>query len=343
MRTLVRHSALFLVLFLSMAMLFDLVLEREFIFRDPNANTSKIRRLSTSNDPEEIPVFGSSKGRSGFIPDTLGATVFNYAMEKCNYDVIELLLDMELAKPRTSTVVIEFNHRFFVPSPEHTINTSTFIPNLDQPLVRDYLKRKGRWNFRFDLPGFRYFGSALEYVRSGFRESTGQRKIFSRGGLFMAAVPPSQVFSSQVNARRFEVEQHEDLEHRISHVEEAISIDERHKLRYLRLTHLFTEPEDRVRLFEAQLASRPDRNILIVVTPYHPSELAGVWNYDRMVAKFREWEARFPHVHVYNYAEMALPDDHFKNTSHLNLAGARAFSSALHKDAGRFLSGSGRL
>lgn len=337
MRTLIRNSALFLVVFIGMALVIDYVLLHEIIFRNPDANAAKFRQLCTTEDPTEIPVFGSSKGRSSFIPDSLGDGVFNYSMEKCNYDVFELLLDIELAKPRKTAVIIEFNHRFFVPSPAHTINTATFIPSLDQPMVEDYLKRKDRWDIRFDIPGFRYYGSALDYIRGAFRGSTGQKKIISRGGLFMDMVPSEDVFRSQVDARYADIKERNDLLYRSSHKEEAISIEDRRKLKMMDAMLLFTEPKDRVDLFESQLASRPDRPILIVVTPYHPSELASVANYDRMMEKFNEWEERFPNVHVFNYAKMVLPDSDFKNSSHMNITGARVFSSALRRDAKQYL------
>ena len=49
------------------------------------SNTQKVKMLLEETHPEEIPVFGSSKARSAFIPDSLGPNVYNYAMPKCNF------------------------------------------------------------------------------------------------------------------------------------------------------------------------------------------------------------------------------------------------------------------
>ncbi|HKK39205.1 MAG TPA: hypothetical protein VJ949_07295, partial [Cryomorphaceae bacterium] len=84
------------------------------------SNSYKIERLLGETSPDEIPVFGSSKGRSSFIPDSLGENVFNYSMEKCNFDVIFFLLETELSKDKSGPIIIEFNTRSFLHRPEHT-------------------------------------------------------------------------------------------------------------------------------------------------------------------------------------------------------------------------------
>ncbi len=338
MRTLLRYSAFFIIAFVAIALCLDQWMAKKIIFRDPNSNQSKMLRLVSSTDPLEIPIFGSSKARSAFIPDTLGPTVFNYGMDKCNYDVIEFELAHELAKPSTAPIIIEFNHRFFIHEPEHTIDAATFVPIIDKPGVRDYLKKNGRDELRWSIPGVRYYGSILTFIRSASRKETGQRKHISKGGLFIDNPASPRVLKSQVDARDNEIAEQHDLLFRKTHVEEAISAQGLARLQGLDALLLFSEPKDRIELFEAQLAQRPDRPILIVYTPQHPSELKGMANYDRVLAKFKEWETRFPNVHVYNYSHVRLPDTDFKNIAHLNTAGARVLSGMLKHDAQQYLS-----
>ena len=128
MKTLARNSAFFIIAFIGVALGMDQVVQRWFIFNDPASNPSKIRRLVESEDPGEIPVFGSSKGRSAFIPDSLAPTVYNYSMERGNFDIVEFLLETELAKPRKTPVLLEFNHRYFIHAPSYTIDMATFAP-----------------------------------------------------------------------------------------------------------------------------------------------------------------------------------------------------------------------
>lgn len=337
MRTLLRSSLFFLIAFAAVALLFDGLFTRYVIFKLDHSNQGKVRRLFESTDPNEIAVFGSSKARSAFIPDSLGSGVYNYAMEKCNFDVIEFLLEMELGKPRTSAVVVEFNHRFFVHLPQHTVNAATFVPNIDLPGVEDYLKRMGRWELRYDLPGVRYYGSYQDYLRYTAREKNSKNKQLVRGAMLMDLVPSKEVFANQLAARYIDIAKHKAIMAKLDDPRKAVTVEERRALRGSELQLLFTGPADRIARFEELVASRPDRPVLLVYTPQHASEMAGIANYAEIQALFAALESRHPNLHVYNYSRMPLPDDHFKNSSHLNNAGARAFCTAFRRDAGVFL------
>lgn len=337
MRTLLRNSILFLVAFATVALLFDALFTRYVIFKVEHSNQGKVRRLFESVDPSEIPVFGSSKARSAFIPDSLGSGVYNYAMEKCNFDVIGFLLEVELAKPRKTAIVVEFNHRFFVNLPVHTVNAATFVPNLDLPGVKDYMKRMGRWEVRYDLPGLRYFGSYQDYLRYTAREKNSKNKQLVRGAMLMDLVPSKEVFANQLTARYLDIAKRAAIEAKVNDATKGVSMDERRALKGLDLQLLFTGPADRIARFEGLVASRPDRPVLLVYTPQHASEVEGIANYDEITALFAGLEKRHPNLHIFNYAKMPLPDDDFKNSSHLNNAGARVFCTTFRRDAGVFL------
>ena len=340
MRTLIRSSAFFIIAFWAVALGFDTLLQRWAIFEDPASNPSKIERLILSEDPEEIPVFGSSKARSSFIPDSLGPTVWNYAMEKCNFDVTEFLMEVELAKPRKGAVLVEFNHRFFVHAPDHTIDAATFVPNIGLPGVREYLERNGRFEERFLVPGLRYFGSVQEYIRKGSSDEDANdelSRVSEKGGLFTERAAPTRLLASQVAARQRSIEMRFKLQHDVDDVKEAVSAEDRYKLRYLDAFLLFSAPKERVDRFEELVASRPDREILVVYTPQHWSEMEGVANKQEITELFKLLQKRHPNLHFYDYSMMELPDSAFKNSSHLNNQGARAFCAALKRDAGQYL------
>ncbi len=336
MKTLVRNSAFFLIAFVVIALGVDQLVQRRFIFHDPAGNPSKIRRLIQSEAPREIAVFGSSKGRSAFIPDSLAPTVYNYSMERGNFDVVEFLLETELAKPRKSPVLLEFNHRYFVHAPHYTIDMATFAPNVDQPGVKDFLKESDRLETRFMIPGLRYFGSIDGYIQKGMDEGTTTRQSV-KGGLFTErAVDPVQL-ANQVAARERSIALREKLEHAKDHVEEAISAEDRYRLVALNTLLLFSAPKDRVARFAELVASRPDRQILVAYTPQHWSELKGIANFNDITALFDSLQQRHPNLHFYDYSHMQLPDSAFKNSAHLNNSGARAFCAAFKRDAGPYL------
>jgi hypothetical protein len=337
MRTLIRHSAFFLLAFAAVALGMDTLMQRWAIFNDPDSNPAKVRRLIQTKDPEEIPVFGSSKGRSSFIPDSLGPTVYNYSMEKCNFDVVEFLLQTELAKDRKTPVILEFNHRFFIHSPEHTIDAATFVPNINLPGVRQYLQNTGRYELRFEVPGLRYFGAVQEYIRKGFSDEGSSSRNSVKGGMFTERAAPPVLLASQVAARQRSIALREKLQHDLADVKAAISVEDRYRLKVLDAFLLFSAPEDRVARFEELLASRPDRQFLLAYTPQHWSELGGIANFNEITALFHEIERRHPNFHFYDYSHMKLPDTAFKNSSHLNNQGARAFCTAFKRDAAPFL------
>ena len=337
MRTLVRGSAFFIIAFTAVALGMDLLMQHWAIFNDPGANPAKVRRLVQSEGPREIPVFGSSKGRSAFIPDSLGPTVYNYSMESSNFDVIEFLLETELAKPRTTPVILEFNHRFFIHAPGHTIDAATFIPNIHLPGVRDFLKRNGRFERRFLVPGLRYFGSVQEYIRKGMDEGGSATRQSVKGGMFTErAATPAQL-ASQVAARQRSIALRQKLDHARDDVKAAISAEDRKRLQMLNAFLLFSEPRDRVARFEELVASRPERQFLVAYTPQHWSEVEGIANFGEITALFNALQARHPNLHFYDYSQMPLPDDAFKNSSHLNNKGARAFCGAFRHDAAQYL------
>jgi hypothetical protein len=336
MRTLIRSSAFFIIAFWAVALGLDAVLSRWAVFSDPASNTSKVRRLILSQDPEEIPVFGSSKARSSFIPDSLGPTVYNYAMDRCNFDVTEFLMETELAKARKGPLLVEFNHRFFVHAPELTIDAATFVPNLDLPGVREYLERFGRFEYRFLVPGLRYFGAVRELLQQAI-DDDGSSRVANKGGLFTERAAPPALLASQVAARERSIALRKKLEHDEHDVKEALLPEDRYRLEYLKAYLLFSAPADRVARFEELVASRPDRPILVVYTPQHWSEVEGISNYDEIPALFRALERRHPNLHFYDYSHMKLPDSAFKNSSHVDNEGARAFCAAFKKDAHQYL------
>jgi hypothetical protein len=242
MRTLIRHSAFFLLAFAAVALGMDTLMQRWAIFNDPDSNPAKVRRLIQTKDPEEIPVFGSSKGRSSFIPDSLGPTVYNYSMEKCNFDVVEFLLQTELAKDRKTPVILEFNHRFFIHSPEHTIDAATFVPNINLPGVRQYLQNTGRYELRFEVPGLRYFGAVQEYIRKGFSDEGSSSRNSVKGGMFTERAAPPVLLASQVAARQRSIALREKLQHDLADVKAAISVEDRYRLKVLDAFLLFSAP-----------------------------------------------------------------------------------------------------
>lgn len=301
------------------------------------SNSYKIERLIAETDSEEIPVFGSSKGRSSFIPDSLGENVFNYSMEKANFDVIFFLLETELAKDKDTPIIIEFNTRSFVHRPDHTIDLSTFMPIQDNQKVIDYLSENDRLdNFQL-LPGVRYYGSYIRYLRSLTRKVT-SNKITNRGGIFIDYYPGDELLKRFTDSRYKMIEKRIELEDKqasgipLTYMEVQV-------LDQLQISSDFAENKDRIAKFEKMAEDHPNRDFIMVFTPHHPSELAGVRNLDKVDSLFNYWNTNISNIHAFDYSTFELPDSCFKNSSHINLEGARRFCDVLNDDIDYLLNG----
>ncbi|MCH2214725.1 MAG: hypothetical protein MK086_06100 [Flavobacteriales bacterium] len=298
-------------------------------------NSFKVERLLGETDPKEIPVFGSSKGRSSFIPDSLGETVFNYSMQKCNFDVIFFLLETELAKDKDAPIIIEFNARSFVHRPQHTIDLATFMPIKNNPSVVEYLAANDRLdNFQL-VPGVRYYGSYVRYIRSLNRKET-PNKIINRGGLFIDYYPGDRLLRRFTDSRYKMIEKREELETRAASGKPLTYMEDQ-MLDQLQISLDFAYNKDRIKKFEDMVKSHPNRDILMVFTPHHPSELAGLKNREKLYELMDHWNEDIPNLYAFDYSDFPLPDSCFKNSSHINLEGARRFCAVLNDDLAHLL------
>jgi hypothetical protein len=329
-----KHTIRLMLLFALIALSMDQVFDRFIVMKEEISNESKLHRLIHNTSTNEIPVFGSSKARSAFIPDSLGADVYNYGMEKCGFDVINFLLSIELSKAKTSPIIIEYNHRSFISSPSHTINMATYVPNLDEERVQLFLKKNDRLETRFLIPGLRYFGLYFQYLRYYFKRNTGSQKIVSRGGNFSNLMLSDEVFQTLVDNRMDMIDTRMKLEHNSTHVEEEISAGGRHELRNLSQYLDFSADSTLVSDFTTMVSDHPERLFVLVYTPQHWSELTGISNLVEMQEFYKTLDGTYDNVKVIDLSQLKIPDSGFKNTAHLNIEGAKIFSAELSKNLG---------
>ncbi len=320
-----------LILFWIIALTLDVFFSQFVIMQSELSNEAKVNRLITNNDPDEVPVFGSSKARSAFIPDSLGQHVYNYGMEKCGFDVVNFLLETELSKPKTSPIIVEYNHRSFISAPNHTINASTYVPNLQHDEVTTFMEQHDRLETRYSIPGLRYFGSYFYYLRYYFKSQAGTRKTVSKGGVFSEFALSEAQFSTLVDNRLEMIEKRAALTEAKNDVKKAISSGGRMELKSLNQYLSFSFDSTLVEEFKSLVKNHPERTVILVYTPQHWSETEGIDNLPEMQAFYQSLQNELPNLVVLDLSTLELPDSSFKNSSHLNAAGARTFSSALNK------------
>ena len=327
----ISHFIFPIIAAIAIALLVDQLFEYFVLpLRTDISNSYKVERLVMETHENEIPIFGSSKGRSSFIPDSLHPDVFNYSMEKCNFDVIAFFLEVELQKDKHTPIIIEFNARSFVHNPSHTIDLSTFIPMHGSEEVVDYLAENDRLDKYQLLPGVRYYGSYVGFLRSVSRKVT-SKKITNRGGIFMDYYPGDKLLRRFTDSRYKMIEKRAQLEAK----EESgvpLTYMEVQILDQLQLGSDFGDDKERLAVFEKMVKDHPEREFIMVFTPHHPSELAGIRNLNRIDSLFNYWNENFENLHALDYSRFELPDSCFKNSSHINLEGARRFCSVLSDD-----------
>ncbi len=322
----------FFVSFVCVSLVLDVVYEKFIIRKNPFSNFNKLNRLIHSTEENEIPVFGSSKARSAFIPDSIAQNVYNYAMPRSNFDVIELLLQIETEKKKNTPIIIEFNHRFFVHNPAHTINVATYVPNVSDSRVYNYLKKYNRLEYYYFIPGLRYYGNYMNFINNDLRESLGSDKIFSKGSIISYKRAKPEVFEKFVRGRMDAMASHTMLIEKINNPKAIVSYEEVLKKRYLDKFLLFDYDTARIKVFENILKNNPSRDFILVYTPQHPSEMSGIKNYSEIITLMSQLSGKYANFHFLNYANFPLKDEDYKDSSHLNSYGANAFCKKLRQD-----------
>ncbi len=235
------------------------------------------------------------KAYTDYVPEILGDDVFDYGMYAVSLDVSDAFLQIECKKPKHTPIVLDMNP----PADLDIGDPSKFAPFARQPEIRRLLERMGRMQWRYWVPGLRYFGYYDWYLKAC---------IAGRRSLAKKAVLDS---SGQVLPRPFDHRlQPEGIKRRLKEGFGFRSIPAQDNL-----------------LFDV-IRSTPRRTFIIVYAPLHSScfpnfkDQAG---FARYLDKLRS----FPNVVLLDWSRMELPDDCFSDTVHLNEKGALVFSQRL--------------
>ncbi|NVJ47617.1 MAG: hypothetical protein HWE07_10835 [Cytophagia bacterium] len=277
----------------------DLVWTRLVVYREEWFGSSIVRRAFENNDPNEIPIFGSSMAQRSYIPEILGEHFYNYGRAGSNYQKIYPLVEKEFQKRRTSPIIIDFYSNFLNFQEDYTIRSRDFLPIANEPLAEELLKDFDMYSPAFKIPGIRYFGFFPDYwsdMKKMIPEQ--ERNYFNQGGAFYLPETPKEEFDEYVEKR-------------------------------LKLFHPFAIDPKLEKRFIQTIASRPDRQVILVMSPSHKSAYGTEIQFEEMVNYLNQLAEQFSHVHVIAFDGRDYPDDHFKDTLHPNYKGAKKFSQAL--------------
>ncbi len=230
-----------------------------------------------------------------YIPEEIGLNTYNYGIHAASLDVVETLLQIELAKPKKSPIIIDLS----VAGWRNLGDVSNYLPFTSDPRIRDLLRSYGAMEWRYYLPGIRYFGYYEWYLKLFINSRRSATKKVVRGfthELDRAPVDPTE-FADDVRRR-------------------------------LQDSYGYHPDEGQDQRLIESIAAHPERLFFLVYSPLHSSCYAHFENAD----KFEAFKARLkaiPNVVVIDWGRLDYPDDFFQDTTHLAEKGAVDFSRKL--------------
>lgn len=266
-----------LLIFIAGCLLADRTFTRDIILRSAASDSGRIQHLFLPNS-NEIPVFGTSRVHGL----DLGTNAFNYAMDGTSFAATDVLMQIELAKPKTTPLIVELQFQ----DSGSLGDQGKFIPFATDPRFRQLLLRFHAWEWRYLVPGIRYFGYYDWFLKDYLNEHAHVTKV-TRGFVeFLHAAPFDQTkFDEFVHAR-------------------------------LQMTNGFIPDEELNRRLVAQIKAHPQRLFFLVATPMHSSCYAHFLNNDKL-EEFKAMLAAFPNVVVIDWSRMPYPDEAFVDTLHM--------------------------
>jgi hypothetical protein len=290
--------------FVVVAAILDYGCTHVLILGAPSTETGKLARLAAADRSTEIPIFGSSAAKVDFDPELLGLDCYNYGMSAASFDVVDVLLGIELSKPSSAPIIMEISNLGY----KSFGDVCNFIPYARHPEVRHLLARYASMQWRFWIPGIRYFGYYDTYLKNYLAEHTTSIRKMDRGYTHrvLDAIPwIRSEFDVAVKKR----------------LQEGVWFG--------------LDPAQEQRLLY-RLDGTPHRTFFLVCVPLHRSCFVhprGLQERRRFIEKV----ATKKNVVVLDWSRVELPDEYYLDTVHLNERGAAEFSRRLGTEIRRIV------
>jgi hypothetical protein len=272
----------------------DRYFDSRIILNTQSSGAYKIHRNITQKNKTEIPIFGSSRASGSYIPDLIDSACFNYGIEKTQFNLLELFLRNELKQNKSVPVIINLDYELWA---DWIGDYSNYIPNLGNNDIQRYFSQYDKWYYH--VPGLRYYGFYQHYFKN-YTSNKSNKNYLNKGGFFLLEKTSEADLQSEIEMRK-------------------------------KVPFVYVPSPEKEKKFFDLLTSNRNREILIVIAPYHSSYMQSLKGRE-LAEDFFARLAACPHVHVFNYSNASYPDELFKNTTHLNYEGARRFSSELKRE-----------
>lgn len=292
----------------------------------PSTNVKKIDRLINETHEEEIPIFGSSIARRNYFPDSLGTDYYNYGMAGALFTSIEPLIKIELDKNKRTPILIDYDHHTFFYDHSSRIQVSNYVPFLSNKHIKNLLVETDRYSWHYEVPGMRYYGSYLDYIRDFMKPAFEREEITNRGGVYFPYKP--KVYEQFRNKRLQMIEKLHQYKTRKRIESDVFTLREEREMEFLDMMLNFHPDNDLLERFE-KLVTNTDRLFLLVYPPQNIIKLQGLENYEDVIAQLRYLADEHTNIAVINMSGIDFDESLFKDSGHMNIDGARKFSSLL--------------
>lgn len=268
---------------------FSLVFEKLIIDECQTTGATKINKILTLQKTNEIPIFGSSRAECSFLPSIIGPNFYNYGISGVNANIYLFLLEQELKKNKTSPIIINFDLTGLTYIDGDIMN---YIPNWKY--TKNIIENEGE--FYYNIPFIKYFGLYEKYFASYIQEKKNLTITTDNGAVTQKNKQTKEKFESMVIKRKGEREE--------SKIDNELASK-----------------------FDSLIRST-ERQIILVVSPYHNSCFNKNANFDKSYVYLNELEKN-KNVTVFDLKDFVKDDDLFMNTTHLNYEGAIIFSKKI--------------
>jgi len=268
---------------------FSLVFEKIIINKSQSTGSSKIDRILTLQDVEEIPILGSSRAEGNFVPSIIGKEVYNYGIAGTQANIWLYFLEQELKKNKIGPIIINFDLIGLISEDGNILN---YIPHWH--MAQDIIENEGK--FYYNIPFIKYFGEYENYLVKYLQEKTGFSTIIDNGAVLQ---------TNKLTMAKFK-----EMAIRREKTKEESSINSKLATKF------------------DSLISSTKRTIILVVAPYHKSCFNENANFGRSNEYLNRLKKN-NNIRIFDLRNFIQDDNLFLNTTHLNSEGAIKFSKKI--------------
>jgi len=271
---------------------FSFVFEQTIVFKSQICGASKVNRILTKTIKSEIPIFGSSRAQSNFVPSVIDNNCFNYGIDGTQVNIWLFFLEQELKKKKKTPIIINFDLSGLISADGDIGN---YIPNWNA--TKSILTYKEE--YYYNIPLIKYFGQYENYLKYYLNEKINLTKVTDNGGSFE---------KNKLIKLKFE--------YLIKKREKSSSSFKLNKQLSSKLIRLI---------------SSTNRRIIFVVSPLHNSYFNKFDNIKK-ADNYLSSLSQFKNVTIIDMRNYIMDDDLFMNTTHLNYEGAIKFTKRLKEE-----------